>query len=889
MTELRHRAKGYDVIGVTESWARDSILDAELAIDGFRLFRADRRIVKGRGLLLYVKENLNATICTEMSKTQFDESLWCTISTGPVNQKLLVGLIYRSPSSSCQNNDALLKAIESATEIKDVPHVLIMGDMNYPEIDFVTNSVNAGTDAAPTKFLDKIQELFLYQHVTQFTRFRSNHEPSVLDYVITDDGNLIDEIHYDAPLGKSDHLFLSWFITLHVQQMHSCQEKLNFWKGDYAKINEALSNIDWKVIFCNQSVEEMWTSFKEIILRLTKLYVPIKKERKPRKNDWISKPTIKQMKLRSAALKKYRRYPSGRNRDHFLKLRNIVVNSVRSDEDSHRKHLLKNFKGQPKRFYSYMRKLQTVKDSVITLLKPDGKLTETDKEAADLLGSVFSAAYTKEDMTGFKPEHDGSHLGWQDSSVKLGKEEVLGKLLKLREDSSPGPDGIHPMLLKSCAGTLAEPLSVIFQTSFESGVVPADWKTALVTPIFKKGSRSDPANYRPISLTSVCCKLLESLIRQSLTDFLDSNDAISKKQHGFVKGRSCLTNLLECFECWTKALDEGFGIDLLYLDFRKAFDSIPLRRLIEKLKSDGLSGKLLEWISDFLMSRTMKVGLRGSFSALLEVLSGVPQGSVIGPLLFLLYVNDLPDWILSSMQMFADDTKLWRVIRSKMDIDLLQEDLNSLAHWCNKYLLTFNPQKCKVMHVGHKTDSTYYMPDAQDSSTKHKIEASVEERDLGVMVTDNLKPSAQCVKAAGKARAVLGLVKRNFRKLDESDFLILYKTYIRPHMEYCVQAWSPYLQKDIQILEKIQRAATKIVPHLKTRSYEDRLSQLGLTTLETRRRRGDLIEAFKIMTDREKLDKNQFFSALIQWSWSSWSQPETCSFKMSSGYPEIFI
>jgi len=190
--------------------------------------------------------------------------------------------------------------------------------------------------------------------------------------------------------------------------MHSSQEKLNFWKCDCVKINEALSIIDWKAIFCNKSVEEMWTSFKEIILRLTKLHVPVKKDRKPRTNNWISKATIKQMKLRSAALKKYRQYPSGRNRDHFLKVRNAVVNLVRSDEDFHRKHLLKNFTGQPKRFCSYMRKLQTVKDSVITLLKPDGKLTESDKEAADLLGSVFSEAYTRENTTGFKSEQDGS-------------------------------------------------------------------------------------------------------------------------------------------------------------------------------------------------------------------------------------------------------------------------------------------------------------------------------------------------------------------------------------------------------------------------------------------------------------------------------------------------
>jgi len=186
---------------------------------------------------------------------------------------------------------------------------------------------------------------------------------------------------------------------------------------------------------------------------------------------------------------------------------------------------------------------------------------------------------------------------WQDSYVEAG----LTKLLKLEEDKSPGPDGIHPMILKLCAETVADPLSRIYQESFDSGIIPNDWKTATITPIFKKGSRSDPSNYRPISLTSICCKILESLIRHSLTAFLEEKSFISKKQYAFISDRSCLTNLLECFESWTRALDEGFGVDVLYLDYRKAFvDSVPIKRLLEKLEMYGLNGKLLKWIQGFL-------------------------------------------------------------------------------------------------------------------------------------------------------------------------------------------------------------------------------------------------------------------------------------------------
>jgi hypothetical protein len=202
---------------------------------------------------------------------------------------------------------------------------------------------------------------------------------------------------------------------------------------------------------------------------------------------------------------------------------------------------------------------------------------------------------------------------WQDSCVDISREAVLIKLLKLKEDKSPGPDGIHPMVLKSCAEAVAGPLSRIYQESFDSGTVPNDWKTANITPIFKKGSRSEPSNYRPMSLTSICCKILESLIRRSLTAFLEEKSFISNKQHAFVKGRSCLANLLECFESWTRALDEGYGVDVVYLNYKKAFDSVPIKRLIQKLRMYGLHGKLLKWIQSFLADRTMRVGVRGTF------------------------------------------------------------------------------------------------------------------------------------------------------------------------------------------------------------------------------------------------------------------------------------
>jgi ribonucleases P/MRP protein subunit RPP40 len=303
-------------------------------------------------------------------------------------------------------------------------------------------------------------------------------------------------------------------------------------------------------------------------------------------------------------------------------------------------------------------------------------------------------------------------------------------------------------------------------------------------------------------------------------------------------------------------LDEGYGLDAVYLDFKKAFVTVPHRRLIDKIRSCGITGKLLRWIEDFLSGRKTRVKVNGSYAEWLEVLSGVPQGSVLGPLLFLLFVNDLPQWIMSSITLFADDTKVWWVIKTEDDQEALQCDLDRLMEWSDKWLLKFNHEKCKVMYIGGSLKKEYWL---RNETGSHSLMGIVEERDLGIIVRNDLKPSAQCSVVATRGMSVMGLVKRNFKNLDTESFLILYKTYISPHLKYCVQVWSPHLKKDVQLLERVKRKSTKLVRGLNKMSYQQRLQRLGLTTLEERRERGDLIEVYKILTGEENIESNQFF------------------------------
>lgn len=860
MEELRYRigTAKFDVVGITETWADTSVADAELSLEGFDMFRVDRKGTKGGGVLLYVRQELKAVQLDNLS--EFKEQVWCTLKLQ--SSSLMLGLCYRSPNSDGDNNDMLLKSLEMAIAKKGTQRVLVMGDFNYPGIDFSNCTVDGGKNSDESRFYNKIQDLFLVQNVMEMTRVREGQAPSLLDYVFTDEENVVDEMICEVPLGKSDHVCVTWKLQMEKQEIHDGRAcKLDYYRGDYGAIGAALGSVDWSGRMANEAgLEEKWVLFKQIIADLVDKYVPKKrmKRKGPNKSKWITSETRRGMKQRAKAWSVYKNYESDRNYSEYKKIRNRVTAMVRRDQDRHRKQLLSSFKGNEKRFYGYIRQLQTRPTGVAQLKSEQGNLTVNDGETAEVLSSYFQGVYTR-DVPGMQT----SHVGRDRTDRRLSEEDLVitpnmveEALLKLKTDKSPGPDNLHPMVLSRCAADVSIPLSEIFNESITTGKVPDDWKLANITPIFKKGKKDDPANYRPVSLTSVVCKVLEGLIRFKLVDHLEKSDVLSGSQHGFMAGRSCMTNLLETFENWTTALDEGHGLDVLFLDYRKAFDTVSHRRLIEKLREYGVDGKLLEWIRDFLTMRKSRVGVHGSFSRWREVLSGVPQGSVLGPLLFLIFVNDLPEWIKCSLKMFADDTKIWARIRSKQDSCVLQADLDNLMRWSDEWMMKFNCEKCKVMHIGHDLDTEYYMT---ASGITTKLDVITEERDLGIIIANNLKPSLQCSKAAAKAMSVLGMIARHFGRLDRQDFLLLYKTYVRPHLEYCVQVWSPHLVKDIETLEQVQRRATKLVDGIKKYSYEKRLKYLGLTTLYQRRKRGDMIEVYKLLTNKERIDSGQFF------------------------------
>jgi len=286
--------------------------------------------------------------------------------------------------------------------------------------------------------------------------------------------------------------------------------------------------------------------------------------------------------------------------------------------------------------------------------------------------------------------------------LKFDVSDVANALDKLRVDKATGPDGLSPWLLKEIKDVISYPLFLMFKKSLSEASIPDDWKCASVTPIFKKGNRNTAENYRPVSLTSQVSRLFERIVRDSMVQFLEENCLIGDSQHGFRKGRSCLTNLLMFFDKITGNLDSGANVDAIFLDFAKAFDKVPHHRLSLKLISHGFTGEIKDWIVEWLRGRRQRVCLRGTVSDWLAVLSGVPQGSVLGPLLFLIFINDLDYGIKNWILKFADDTKIFGKISNVTDTVRLQEDLDRLIEWAEEWQMMFNASKCKVMHFGKK-------------------------------------------------------------------------------------------------------------------------------------------------------------------------------------------
>lgn len=467
--------------------------------------------------------------------------------------------------------------------------------------------------------------------------------------------------------------------------------------------------------------------------------------------------------------------------------------------------------------------------SSISLSKNGTDLSSS--EAAEEFNSVFCSVFTNE-----SPLPATLTLQSLDSAMDdllITQEGIAAAIDRLPTNSAPGPDEICTKLLKMTKVVISPILAALFQQSIDTGCVPFAWRIARVIPIFKSGDPSVPLNYRPISLTSIVCKLLEHIISSAVMSYLTKESFFFSNQHGFLRGRSCETQLFELMTDLHNAVHSSSQIDAIFIDFAKAFDKVPHIRLMEKLSALNINPKINRWIKNFLTHRFQSVTINDHSSSLAQVTSGVPQGSVLGPILFLIYINDINTNISSTIRLFADDCVIYKQIKNPQDFLSLQADLNQLTKWCRDWQMEVNVPKTNAITFTKTSASEprHYFLNSMPVQTVTMVKY------LGVHITSDLTWNHHIDTITSKASKSLGFIRRNLHSANTSTKLLAYQTLVRSKIEYAALIWNPHQSYLVNKLEALQNKAARFIlrNYSRTSSITEMKQSLNLPPLQQRR------------------------------------------------------
>lgn len=838
LDEFKVNIKNTDptIILITETWLNSGMPDSLVDIPGYTLYRNDRA-THGGGVCVYVKSlvagyRVFSGVSQLFSTAGSIESIWLEVDINKV--RLLVACVYRPKrATTVEQNLEFIHTLERAMALSEP--VYVIGDFNYPEINWQTLTV-LPSDQSSLDFLNSYKSHRGRQMITFPTRIR-NGQISLLDLFFVNDKHLIFDIQNEAPLGLSDHVVITAKTQLQfpTKPTHKIYKR-QFWSADYESVNDYLLQQNFEP---RDKSETSCERLLEILMNAIDRYVPLIPKKVNPNKPWLNKAAFKEIQKKRNL---WHRYENNRTVEGYLLYRAQSNKTKSFIEQARRTYEQSLLSSSDKHFFAYIRRVLGSKLVNFSLLdKTTNAQVQNDEEIAECFAQQFQSVFVREEatVTGCTLPNS-TYLMMEKTDIIFTPEKIEDAIKSLKLDSSPGPDHIPTVFIKRCAGSLSGPLSSVMNNILETGSFPDIWKKAVVVPIYKGGNRQLPENYRPISLTSTLCKCMEKVIVRELTPFFLDTHVIPPEQHGFLPKRSTVTNLLVKLHSWTQADDSRQPTDVVYLDFERAFDKIPISSLLYKLEHYGIRGKLLQLVGGFLQRRVFSVRVGSAISKEYSVYSGVPQGSVLGPLLFVVYMSDLCADLKTNYSSFADDTNIY--CNPMLQSVQLQEDLNAVKTWSETWNMPLNDAKCTVLHIGNNnTKQAYFFHQFQIKEVQcHK--------DLGVLVTNDLKWEQHITQITKKAFALIHLIRKAFQDHSSQMILRLYKTYVRPKVEYAHIIWSPYYVKDIEQLERVQRRITKIPVELRHLPYENRLSILNLTTLYQRRIRGDLIETYKIIS-----------------------------------------
>ncbi|KAG7306859.1 hypothetical protein JYU34_008326 [Plutella xylostella] len=626
---------------------------------------------------------------------------------------------------------------------------------------------------------------------------------------------------------------------------------LNFYLTNYEAVNEVLSSIDWNEKLGNISNVDLAVDiFYATLMPIISKHTPLRKPRNEKYPVWYSPALLKCIKEKKKYHTKYKKFNNLRDKLTFVMLRDRCDELIRECHTNFKKNAADHLKQHPKKFWKYVNDLKRNSNSLPNEMTLNGIIAKGGQDICDLFSLHFQSVYSNYSIIGSTTQLTGDNFVTNNLALDnftMTEEEVLKKLKELDGDKAPGPDQLPPFFLKKCAYNLVKPLTKIFQLSLKTSCYPTKWKLAYLTPIHKSGDYNNIAYYRPISNLSACGKVLESLVQKYILSHVKNQ--INENQHGFLPKKSTASNLVSYVSYLSDALDKQNEVHAIYTDFSKAFDLVNHRLLLRKIEGMGIHGSLLRWCESYLSNRSQLVYIKGFRSVEKPVPSGVPQGSHLGPLFFLIFINDLSNIIKSEFKFFADDLKLYRIVKDIQDCQLIQNDLNNIYKWCTENCMSLNAEKC--LHIKF-TRKKHPMP-ANYSINHTSLKEVNSIRDLGIIIDSSLSFRHHIDNIINKTSKLSGFINRQMKSLKRpSVTVVIYNTLVRGILEYCSTVWNPSYQVHIDRIERVQK---RFLYHLaysdqKCRtfdSYSDRLRYYKMSPLNTRRKLLDICFLFKII------------------------------------------
>ncbi len=844
------------IIALVETHLTDEIKDSELVLTDFNIARCDRLNRIGGGVCLYINCQVSFT-----KHISYSNSVCELLIVELSKPSVFVIVMYRPPDCQlCEFQDALSVISQwIRTLAPPLPNIIFMGDFNMPHFDWVNMPLSTNY-MQTSSLLDVAHQLFLTQHVSEPTR-----KNNILDLVFASSGIINNVVIQKTAISDHNLIVVDTNFPTSLDLVNPLRnpirnkfELLDFNKANWDELRAKLVLHDWASILTNTDSCKCLDTIQNVLLSVCEKCVPTKSLSKKRKNSF-QKSRRKHLRKRTRTCAKLQ---AGRNMSKFRKIKlNDTIISIETilleSHESERKYFeqiaVDKIKTDPKYFFKYASRSSKLIKCIGPMLTESNGITNNPQHMCELLQDQYlkvfslpSSAHIIQDINSFfMTENTTTPLL---DTINISPDDVLTAIKDISGSSAAGPDGMPSTLFKNCSKELAQPLAVFYQKTIEEGILPSICKAAAVIPIHKGGDKSLPSNYRPISLTPIITKILERIIRHTLVSYLENNDLMNCTQHGFRKGRSCISALIEVYDNMMQSLadPEVDCVDMIYLDFAKAFDKVDHHILLRKLKSLGITGKLGIWLSSFLLDRSQFVQIPGGVSGTGTVTSGVPQGTVLGPVLFLILISDINSNIETcKISSFADDTRLYSAISDPQNCDKLQEDLSSVYKWAESNNMCFNSEKFKYLCFSTKhstnTDNVYLSP------TNSIINPSTSVRDLGILMSSNCSFEAHLDKSVKTCSQLVGWILRTFSTRDKLTMLTLFKSLVLPRIEYGSQLWSPYKICQINSVERIQRSFTKHISNMYDLSYEERLQTLNLYSLQRRRDRYMIIYIWKIL------------------------------------------